>query len=210
MKVSKILGSVLLTATLTLTFQPAELLAQEPATPEARTDARTQETRYVLGGATFVKLAPAFINALGSLRIFPSAVGPGALISRSGALTAAFPITTGAVDPSPVFAVLDHSGGLSLATVRNRASITSFIIDSKTGQLSGLVTCDSNLVGRVPLFNLRLTQAPRINDLQMTIDDVSLTLTSGAASALSNCLGRTIPPIEIGSAQVRAMLGPRL
>jgi hypothetical protein len=168
------------------------------------------ETLYTLGGATFVQLAPSFLTGLKSLRVTPAPIGPGVLISKQSGVTAAFPITTGAYDTAPVSTELDHSGGLSLTANNKRASLTSFIIDSKTGKLSGLVTCNEQLAGRLPLFDLKLTQAPKIDDGTLKIDGVAVTLTGGAASALSSCLGTTVPAIAVGTAKVRAELGPEL
>jgi hypothetical protein len=168
------------------------------------------DTFAAVGGATSVNLAPSFLSGLKGLGVTPAAIGPSALIPTAGGATAVFPITTGALDNSPVSTELDHAGGLSLTANSVRATLSAFIIDSVSGKLTGLVTCKGKLVGRAALFDLKLTQAPIIEDGTLRIDGVGVTLTSGAASALTGCFGKTVPAIAVGTAKVRGFLGTGL
>jgi hypothetical protein len=167
-------------------------------------------TLSTMGGATYVDLAPSFLSGFSSLGVVPAAIAPASIIPNLRGATAFFPITTGAVDNVKISTELDHSGGLSLTAGSIRASITSFIIDSATAKLTGLVTCNGTLAGRVALFDLKLSQAPKLDTSTLSIDGVGVTLSSGAASALSGCFKKTVPAISVGTAKVRAVLGPEL
>jgi hypothetical protein len=177
-----------------------------PAAPAL--SAPTEVTR---GGATSVRLAPSFVEALTALKVSPAAISPGRLGTRHKSVIASFPITTGAVDLGEVKAEIDHAGGLSLTAGTTRVELSSFIIDLTGGkpELSGLVTINDSLVGRVPLFDLTLGRgAVGGNDDVLKVDNVSVTLTQTAADALNKAFGITAltPGLTIGTASVRAFL----
>jgi hypothetical protein len=141
------------------------------------------------GGVTSVQLSEGFIEALGALNLTPGTVEPGVLSEG----IARFPIPGGGLDQATLKGDIFHVGGLSLS---NHAGTTvqlfNFIIDTTGEQavLTGLVTVDGDLVGRVPLFNLNLAQAQVEADLfQLTLKNVALDLTADAAQALNDILG---------------------
>jgi hypothetical protein len=187
----------------------AAALAAVLALPAAPTfSAPTEDTR---GGATSVRLAPGFVDALTSLKVSPAAIAPGRLFTRYKAVIASFPITTGAVDLGEITAEIDHAGGLSLTAGKTRVELTSFIIDLTGGksELTGLVTINDTLVGRVPLFDLTLGRgAVGGNDDFLKVDNVSVTLTQTAADALNKAFGITALTrgTTVGTATVRAFL----
>jgi len=170
----------------------------------------------VIGALTFlnylsVRLGGAVQVALTALKVSPAAISPGRLGTRHKSVIASFPITTGAVDLGEVKAEIDHAGGLSLTAGTTRVELTSFIIDLTGGkpELSGLVTINDSLVGRVPLFDLTLGRgAVGGNDDVLKVDNVSVTLTQTAADALNKAFGITAltPGLTIGTASVRAFL----
>ena len=68
--------------------------------------------------------------------------------------------------------------------------LTTFIIDTTSAPvLTGLVIVDGTLLGRVPLFDLDLSEAIiRQKYRKLSIRNVVLTLTEAAAEALNWCV----------------------
>ena len=108
----------------------------------------------LVDGKTSVVLSNEFIGALGTLQVTPGAIGAGTL--RSG--VASFPVTGGALDLANAKGEINHSGGLSLSAGTTRVQLLSFNIDTTgtTPVLTGLVTVNGDVVGRLPLFTLTL------------------------------------------------------
>jgi hypothetical protein len=164
------------------------------------------------GGATVVKLAPSFLGALAQLQVTPGAIGPGKIYSRDNEVFASFPITTGGIDLGAVKAEVDHSGGLSLTAGATTVQLTSFIIDL-TGDvapvLTGLVTVNGDLVGRLPLFDLNLGNSViKPTEHRVSVTNVAVTLNNAAAGALNKVFKINVlsNAVVIGTAAVRARL----
>lgn len=165
-------------------------------------------TAQVRDGYTLVELSPEFVGALGSLRIAPSKVLPGTLHQR----IAFFPITGGRLDAANAKGEVPHAGGLTLTSGSTQVAITDFIIDTTSApKLTGIVTANGSIVGRIPLFNLALPQL--VLPLQLPpspetllIEGNRVTLTSEAATALNGAFGTTAftPGFYIGIASVYA------
>jgi hypothetical protein len=163
-------------------------------------------TAQLSGGYTLVELAPGFVSALTSLNVRPGQVLPGALVS-----VAYFPITSGRLDLANAKGEVAHSGGLSLTAGNTRVELTDFIIDTTgTPRLTGLVTANNSIVGRIPLFNIALPAsltlplaAPAANQ-QFVLHEARLTLTSDAATALNGAFNVTAfaAGLAIGSAAI--------
>ncbi len=168
-------------------------------------------TEATNGGFTSVQLDSGFLAALTSLSVAPAAISPGRIVSRHNAVFAAFPITAGEVDLGTIKAEIDHAGGLSLTGGGKVVQLTSFIIDL-TGTapvLTGLVTVNDSLLGRVPLFDLNLAQSNvSAKDQLLKVKNVAVTLTDKAAAALNGVFGITAlaKGVPIGIATVRARL----
>ena len=136
-------------------------------------------------GATTVQFSNDFVGALTSLNIGVGRITPGPIIRRS----ASFPITSGSLDLSTLRGEILHSGGLKLYRGATSVKLESFIIDT-TGDgivLTGMVSANGTIVGRVPLFDLTL---PTSDDLFaganiVTLNGVSVTLRPEAAGALN-------------------------
>jgi hypothetical protein len=176
-------------------------------------------------GVTQVALSSEFVGALGALGVTPDNVLPGALYTSSRGARVAFPIPTGELDgDGPKLEIL-HSGGLTLTAGNTRVALTSFIIENlgenlgENGplQLTGVVKANDSILGRVPLFNIALTQAPSLSDpakrglfgirsAQLTIKGANVTLTDEAAGALNSVFGVTAftKDFPIGVAEVSA------
>jgi hypothetical protein len=168
-------------------------------------------TEATSGGFTSLQLDTGFLAALTSLNVAPAAISPGRVLSRHNAVIAAFPITAGEVDLGTVKGEIDHAGGLSLTGGGKVVQLSSFIIDL-TGAapvLTGLVTVNDNLLGRVPLFDLNLAQSSvSAKDQLLKAKNVGVTLTDKAAAALNGVFGITVLArgLPIGTAAVRARL----
>jgi hypothetical protein len=165
-------------------------------------------TAQINGGYTLVELLPGFVDALTSLGIAPSKNLPGTLYQRIGF----FPITGGRIDAANARGQIPHSGGLTLTKGETRVNLTDFIIDT-TGTapvLTGIVTANGSIVGRIPLFNLALPAGitlplvlppgPEI----LLIEGNRMTLTQEAATALNGVFATTAFPagFDVGIASV--------
>jgi hypothetical protein len=165
-------------------------------------------------GQTAVALAPGFLSALSGASIAPAAIAPGQLDAFGGTTYAVFPITTGQVDTASRTGEIDHSGGLTLTSGSKVVQLTSFAIDLYSGAapvLTGLVSANGSLVGRVPLFDLSLGGA-QIGDQfdLLTVANVTLTLDPVATGALNSVFGISLPTapgaITVGTADIAALL----
>jgi hypothetical protein len=170
-------------------------------------------------GVTQVALSSDFVGALGALGVTPDNVLPGALYTTSRGARVAFPIPTGELDgDGPKLEIL-HSGGLTLTAGSTRVALTSFIIENLGGQLqlTGVVKANDSIVGRIPLFDIALTQAPSLSEpskrglfgirsAQLSIKGANVTLTDAAAGALNNVFGVSAftAGFPIGVAEVSA------
>src|SRR5690606_36641557 len=158
-------------------------------------------------GATTVQFSNDFVGALNSLNIRVGRITPGPIIRRAPS----FPITSGSLDLSTLRGEILHSGGLRLYSATASVKLESFIIDT-TGDsivLTGMVSANGTIVGRIPLFDLTL---PSSDDLYaganiVTLNDVSVTLRPEAAGALNAVFETEAFTAEfpIGIANVRGL-----
>jgi hypothetical protein len=146
-----------------------------------------QDTKTIEGGRTTVALSSGFVSALSSLGVTPGTVSPTLLIN--GVVN--FPVTGGAIDLNTAASQILHSGGLTLTAGQTNVTLQSFIIDT-TGApvITGLVSVDGKLLGRLPLFDLALPSGitlplkPVLG--QILLQGVGVTLDSTAAGALNS------------------------
>jgi hypothetical protein len=177
------------------------------AVSAAVSPAMASPTAQINGGYTLVEFLPEFVGALTTLGIAPSKNLPGTLYQRIGF----FPIVGGRIDAANARGEIPHSGGLKLTKGATQVILTDFVIDT-TGsapRLTGIVTANGSIVGRIPLFNLAL---PAIS-LPLTlppgpeillVEGSRMSLTQDAATALNGVFGTTafVPGFEIGIASV--------
>ncbi len=173
----------------------------------------------LVSGHTTVALSPDLLNALGSLGVTPDNVLPGGLHPTSTGANIVFPIPTGELDAAGPKLEILHSGGLTLTAGGTRVALTSFIIENigSSGrlQLTGVVKANDTIVGRIPLFSIRLTQAPAVTPEsgttagRLTVRQARLTLTPRAAETLNAAFGLDgvfTSGFPIGTARIEARI----
>jgi hypothetical protein len=154
----------------------------------AVTPASAAPTAQINSGYTLVEFFPEFVAALTSLQIAPSKNLPATLYQRIGF----FPITGGRLDAANARGEVPHAGGLKLTKAATQVILSDFVIDTAgtSPRLTGIVTANGALVGRIPLFNVALPQialplalppGPEI----LLIEGSRITLTQEAATALN-------------------------
>lgn len=168
--------------------------------------ASAQDSKTVGGGRTTVALSSGFTAALGDLGVTPGTISPTELYDGK----VNFPVTSGVIDLKSGALQLLHSGGLILEKGATKVTLSSFIIDT-TGAapvITGLVTFDGKLLGRVTLFDLTPTRGPVVEYGRFELKDVSVSLDAGAAGDLNSIFGVTAfkGGFDIGTANVDAYL----
>lgn len=178
----------------------------------ASTAGFAQKTTTIYNGVTTVQLSNPFLDTLSSNKVTPGTVFPTQLFNG----TVDFPITGGAVDLATYAGNILHSGGLTLSAGGTVVTLQSFIIDTTpllsggTPVISGLVSENGTLAGRLPLFNVSLTSDPVLGkDGSVKLTGVNLTLTATAAGALSGAffggstaVTKELTDLPIGTASV--------
>jgi hypothetical protein len=170
------------------------------------------QTVPIASGRTSVTLSTEFLGALTSLQVRPGVLGQGRLIGA----VASFPITQGSVDATNVRGEIFHTGGISLeAGTTTRVQLLNFTIETTHNApvLTGLVVVNNSVVGRLPLFALRLPTnvtlplSPRGGAL-VELNNVGVQLSRDAAEALNGVFRVTAftAGFNIGTASVRALL----
>lgn len=149
--------------------------------------ASAQNTETIESGRTTVALAGTFVSALGSLGVTPGTVGPTRLYDG----TVNFPVSGGALDLDTGVSQILHTGGLTLTAGQTKVTLQSFIIDTTGAPLiTGLVSVDGKLLGRLPLFDLALpsgiTLPLKPHQDRIILKGVGVTLDSTAAGALNS------------------------
>ena len=166
-----------------------------------------QNTKTVETGRTYVKLSGDLVSALQSLGVTPGTVDP----SKLRGVSVSFPVTGGAIDLKSLKGEIIHSGGLRLTAGQSQVRLQAFSIDT-TGTapvLTGLVTVNGTLLGRVPLFDINLAgDSINVNHGMLTITVVTLTLDKTAAAALNQVFNvkAFTPGFPVGTAKVIATL----
>jgi hypothetical protein len=146
-------------------------------------------------GDTSVKLDPAFVGALTSLSVTPSAIG----YSRLKDGVATFPVIDGDFDFGTAKGEITHLGGLMLKAGNTTVELRDFIIDTSGAApvLTGKVIANDSFVARIPLFDLTLPAltlplaAPTRGWGQLKVPGVKVTLNAGAATALNGVFNVT-------------------
>lgn len=166
-----------------------------------------QNTKTVEAGWTSVKLSGDLVTALQTLGVTPGTIAPSKL--RAGKVN--FPVTAGAIDLKSLKGEIVHSGGLTLTAGNTQVRLQTFTIDT-TGAapvLTGLVTVNGALLGRIPLFDINLSgSSVRVNEGILTITRVGLTLNKAAAASLNQVFGVNAfsSGFPVGTAKVIAAL----
>lgn len=159
------------------------------------------------GGRTTVEFSDEFVTALGVLDLNVDRIFPATL--RSG--RARFPISGGTVDPSTLRGEIIHVGGLNIFRGNTEVALRSFIIDTQGESivLTGQVSANGSVVGRIPLFDLSLESAKEnlFSVTRVRLSDVGVTLRPEAAQALNAVfeISAFVPGFPIGTASVNGL-----
>lgn len=168
--------------------------------------ANAAPTGRVAGGDTAVALSAGFTDALASLGVEASLIAPARV--RHGRVR--FAIPAGAIDLETLAGDVFHKGGLSLSAGATTVDLFNFVIDTTaTPVLTGLVVVNGDVVGRLPLFDLALTEGPTVSNWgRVRLNGVGLTLNATAADALNAvfAVDAFAEGFEIGDARVRTRL----
>jgi hypothetical protein len=156
--------------------------------------ASAQNTQTVSNGTTTLTFATGLVSAINGAGISLGTVSPSQFHSNNSYVT--FPEIGGAIDLDTGGAQIIHSGGLTVTAGATKVVLQSFIIDTTTGTpvVTGLVSVNGTLLGRLPIFDLSLSSAitlPLTTNRfgQFTISGVSVTLDSAIAGLLNSTLG---------------------
>lgn len=154
-------------------------------------------------GLTNVRLSNGFVLAAQSLNI--NVMSSSRIMIRRG--IASFPITGATIDGTTLRGEILHSSGLIFERGSAAVKIERFAIDTTGAQpiITGLASANGSVVGRIPLFNLDLSNAQVSASGQfISIAGVGVTLRQEAAGAL-NAVFETDAFVEgfnIGNANV--------
>jgi hypothetical protein len=169
--------------------------------------ARASTTNSSSGGKTSVTLSSSLVNALTTLGVQASGFGETQILNG----VASFPITGGEAQLSNNGVDILHNGGLTLKRGNTTVNLTDFEISNLNSgtTLTGLVTVNGTLAGRVSLFSLQpgsVNATSQSGVTTLNLNNVSTTLTSQAATALNVAFGVSAfqSGLNIGTAQVNA------
>jgi hypothetical protein len=201
-------GAAALNATFAVdAFAPGLVIGTAKVITEARTVAvPVPATLHLRRGATTVALDPGTAGALTSLGVAVAPTGA----AGAGVTGISFPITGGKVASANLAGTIDHIGGLSLTGGKTRVKLDRFVIDTTTGELTGLVSVNGSKPQRVALFALGLDELQSIaGPKAFRLTGVRLSLTASAAGALNGAFGVSAftEGLAIGTAKVEARVG---
>ncbi|MBX3296128.1 MAG: hypothetical protein KF762_10495 [Acidobacteria bacterium] len=154
-------------------------------------------------GLTNVRLSNGFILAAQSLNI--EVMSSSRIRIRRGVAT--FPITGATLDAQTLRGEILHSSGLIFERGSAAVKIERFAIDTTGAQpiITGLASANGSVVGRIPLFNLNLSNAQVSASGQfISITGVGVTLRQEAAGALNTVFETDafVEGFNIGNANV--------
>jgi hypothetical protein len=175
--------------------------------------ASAQKTDTVTNGSTNITLASTVVPALTSAGISLGTQSGTSLHSGVIDLSA----IGGAVDLDTGNAQVIHNGGINLTAGSNKVILQSLMIDTTNGAaiISGLVSVNGVLLGRMPIFDLSVSSALTFpfttnNQGRLTVTGIDVTLDSTIAGLLNSTFTSAGNPfaggITIGTAVVQIYL----
>lgn len=149
------------------------------STPPTTTYAPAQAT--VIGTSTDVVIDPAVSAALKDAGISVTAVAP-----ATGKTTLLFPVSGGQIVVATLVGTVVHAGGLTFSHGAKSITLTNFVINTSTKQLTGTIGGQS-----MPIFGLNLPSHMPSSGPQGSLveSNVKLTVISQAAAALNSGVG---------------------
>ena len=168
----------------------------------ASASARSAPSVRLTGGLTTVTTSPGIAAALVSHGIVPLATAPAHQWLTLKPVLAAhltFPVTGGRVSLHPVGGFVTHLGGILFLNARTgkEVEVSNFTIDISRDNLNGIV--NGNPKARIAIFTLGLGHAVlKAGPHAVSASNITLSLTSGAATALDAALGTTLFTAGLG------------
>jgi hypothetical protein len=134
----------------------------------------------VIGENTEFVVNPAVEGALKHAGITVTPVAP-----ATAKRTLLFPVSGGQIVVATLAGTVDHTGGLTFSHSGKSVTLTSFVINTNTKQLTATVGGQS-----LPVFDLNLASPKRVGPHGTVVArNIKLTVTSQAAAALNSGLG---------------------
>ena len=135
----------------------------------------------VIGKSTAVVVSRVLSAALKHAGVTVTIVAP-----ATAARALRFPVSGGQITVKTLAGTFDHAGGLTFRHSSNSVTLTHFVINTKTRQLTASVGGRS-----MPIFNLNHARIRHVGSRRSTVvaSNIKLTVTSQAATALNSDLG---------------------
>ena len=135
----------------------------------------------VIGNSTDVVVNPAVSAAFKQAGISVTAVAP-----ATAKTTLLFPVSGGQIAGATLAGTVDHTGGLTFSHSGKDVTLTDFVINTNTKQLTATVGGQS-----MPIFDLSLASLKRASGPHGAVvaGNIKLTVASEAATALNSALG---------------------
>ena len=176
------------------------------AAPAGTASAAPAAATALKGGTTTVTTGPGIAGTLLRNGVLPLATAPGRQsfgYDRGLTTSFSFPVTGGAVDLGTLAGTIEHRGGITFYNLRNgkRLSVSDFVIDTRTGTLTGRV---NRTATRVPVFTLDLSAATvSAQGSKVAVGNIDVRLTAVAAGALNQSLGTSVfaGGLDLGTAR---------
>ena len=165
-----------------------------------------QNSKIVESGSTVVTLSHDFAMALDDLGVSQGSIRP----TEHESYNVNFPVIGGAVDLTTGNAEILHSGGMTFKGGGTEVDLSSFIIDTANQMpvISGLITVNHQLMGRVKLFDVTLpagaTLPLKATNGRIAYSGLVVTLDPAAAAALNQAWRVSVfkAGFDIGTAKV--------
>jgi hypothetical protein len=145
------------------------------------TTAYAPASATVIGKSTDVVVNPAVSAALKRAGITVTAVAP-----ATARPTLLFPVSAGQIIVATLVGTVDHTGGLTFSHIGKSVTLTNFVVNTSTKQLTATIGGRS-----MPIFDLNLAALKRASGGHRTVvaSNIKLTVTSQTATALNSGLG---------------------
>lgn len=144
-------------------------------------------TKYVSAKATVVgKSTAVVVNPALSAALKHAGITAGVVAPATATRTLRFPVSGGQIAVKTLAGTVDHTGGLTFRHSNKSVTLTHFVINTKTRQLTATVG------GRpIPIFDLNHARIKHVGSRRSTVvaSDIKLTVTSQAATTLNSDLG---------------------
>jgi hypothetical protein len=157
------------------------------AATSGATPAASPTTTYALAKATVIgRSTDVVVNPVVSAALKQAGIAITAVAPATARTTLLFPVTGGQIVVATLAGTVNHTGGLTFSHSGRSVTLTSFVINTGTKQLTATVG------GRpMPIFDLNLASLKRASGPRGTVvvNGIGLTVISQAANALNNGLG---------------------